>query len=180
MPKTDEPVSEEKMDAAVFLSEDQIQPVILDVPMYTPPPIEDRELYWCGATKDCPMDVTAGGFEFPKTVGRLVEQETGKFQVQAGWKPGIIHSMTKKQLEVVKEHLANRVVRNFRPVQDGEDGKGPVRYLGELKGISGSTRRVFTPHPTDKPLGQFVYMIRVRHKEDRPLENPPTTVPRNW
>jgi len=119
------------------------------------------------------MDITAGGFEFPKTIGRLVEQETGKFQVQSGWKPGIIHSMTDKQLDVVKEHLANRVVRNFRETEDG-------RFLGELKGIAGNTRRVFTPHPTDKPLGQFVYMIRVRHKNDRPLEKPPTMVQRNW
>ena len=59
------------------------------------------------------------------------------------------------------------------------DGTILKKYHGTLKSISGG-RRNYTPKADDKPVGQFVYMIRVKHGDDRPIQNPPTMVPRDW
>jgi len=38
--------------------------------------------------------------------------------------------------------------------------------------------RRFVPQDGDRSLGEFVYMVRVRHRADRPMADPPTMIPR--
>lgn len=170
-----------KPATAASRDEDGVQPVTLDVEQAKPPPIEDRDFYWCGTTKDCPMDITLGGFEFPKTIGRVREREDGNYMLETEHQDGAIHPLTDANVALIKEHCANKVIRGFR-VEELQllNGGTRTRYRGTLRGISGSKRRVFTPQADDRPLGQFVYMVKVRHANDRPMSDPPTMVPRDW
>lgn len=163
-------------------SDAPVQPgesVFLDVDACQPPPIEERDYYWCGATEDCPFDVTLGGFEFPKSIGRIREDAHGQAVMEPDYRKGVIHRMTEKQKAVVLEHAANRIVRNFRVEELQLLGGGTqTRYRGRLLSKSGNKRRIYTAQSDDRSIGEFVYMMRVRHGSDRPVEDPPTMVPR--
>lgn len=162
-------------------SPSEVEAVVLDVEACRPPPIEERGYYWCGATRDCPMDITLGGFEFPQTIGRIVKKANGEEEMQPGYQNGVIHRLTEANVALIKEHCANRIVRNFRSTAIKMlDGTEESRHHGELRGIHGHRRRLFIPHPNDKSLGQFVYMVKVRHAADRPMTDPPTMVARDW
>lgn len=162
------------------LPEEGWEPVTLDVELEAPPAIEERDYYWCGATKDCPFDVTLGGIEFPKTIGRIVPDGAGHRDLMTpDADNGAVHRLTPANVKLVKEHCANKVVRHWRQtVHQGYDGSEHVTFLGEQRAIKG--RRPYTRDPSDKPLGQFVYMLKVRGPKDRPVEEPPTMVPRDW
>jgi len=171
----------EQPEVAIPEHDAGVEPVVLDIEKHKPPPIENRDFYWCGATMDCPMDITLGGFEFPRTEGRLVDQFDGSSILQPDATKGKIHRLTKVNVALIKEHCANKVIRNFT-VEELVllSGKVHNRYHGHIRGITGSKHRVYVPQPSDKPLGQFVYMVRVRHANDRPMSDPPTMVPRDW
>ena len=156
------------------------EPIEINVDASRPPPAPNRSYYWCGATFDCPMDITLGGIEFPKTIGRIKKHGEGKLRLEADYREGQIHWLTDIHREMVKEHAANRVVRDFRTeVTTLLNGETLKKYHGKLKSVSGN-RRNYIPDADDKPVGQFVYMIRVKHADDRPIQDPPTMVPRDW
>ncbi len=156
------------------------EPISIDVDASRPPPVADRFFYWCGATHDCPMDITLGGIEFPKTIGRIKKHGEGKLRLETDYREGQIHRLTDAHLEIVKEHAANRIVRNFHTETTTLlNGEKLTKWHGTLKSVSGS-RRNYTPQADDRPVGQFVYMIRVKHADDRPIQDPPTMVPRDW
>lgn len=156
-------------------------PVILDIEECKPPPIEDRDFYWCGSTADCPFDVTLGGFEFPKSIGRIrADGPNGMPIMEPDYRKGVVHRMTETQKAVVLEHAANKVVRNYGPRQDMKGPNGETLWKGKLVAKTGSKRRSFMPQEGDKPLGNFVYMMKVRNETDRPVDNPPTMVSRDW
>jgi len=160
-------------------SEPEYEAIHIDAEALAPPPVEDRSFYWCGATLDCPMDITLGGIEFPKTIGRVRRQQNGQSVLEVDYRDGQIHRLTDKTKDLVLEHASNRVIRDFRKDETKAiNGDTDTRYLGTLKSIRG--RRTYTPRPGDLPLGQFVYMVKVRHAKDRPIANPPTMVPRDW
>lgn len=157
------------------------EPVFIDVEKHAPPPIEDRDFYWCGTTRDCPCSITLGGFEFPVSIGRLVETGDGNQRVEADYAAGAVLPLTEENVALIKQHAANKVIRDWR-VEEMKllSGKTKIRYHGRLLSITGSNRRKYVPREGDKALGQFVYMVKVRHAADRPMDKPPTMVPRDW
>lgn len=171
---------EEKPVAPAEAKSDGVEALTLDVETQQPPPVEDREFYWCGSTMDCPMDITLGGLEFQRTEGEVIERPDGQGEFRDHARKGKILRLTETNVKLALEHCANKVVRHFsRNVKADAKGKEYVTYTGQLLGIHGK-RHQFVSHPSDKPLGQFVYMIKVRHKEDRPYSDPPTLIPRDW
>lgn len=142
-----------------------IDPIELDIEVAAPPPIEDRDAYWCGALDDCPASVALGGFEFPIWSGRVVTPPDAKSRAQHFDRTdrGVVHRMTEADVKKVLENAANRVVR-------GRD----------ILSKSGSHRRPYRAQPDDIPLGCFVYMAKVTGHVDRmgDVRLPPPMVPR--
>jgi len=159
-----------------------IEPLSIEIEKRKPPPPEDRDYYWLGVTDDCPWSyVTAGGVQFQRTHGEVIDTPGGGGQVfRDNTGPGCIHWLTKAHVARILEEVALKVVRDYhvrtRKLFDGAVIETPV---GTMKSMKPHPTHPFTPKETDRALGEFVYMIKVRHKNDtHPMDNPPTLVPR--
>ena len=154
------------------------EPITLDVAKHQPPPVVDRDFYWCGVTKDAPRQFfTLGGICFPKTIGEIRDDGTKQVCHQDVY-DGQIHRLTDTQVALIKEHAANKVVRNHRSEVVRELNRETHVYDGKLLSKNGSRMSPYDPQPGDIPLGCFVYMVRVRGKKDRPMQDPPAMVAR--
>jgi len=159
-----------------------IKPIILDIERHRPEPPAERKHYWCGVTPDSPWSyITLGGQSFQKTIGEVVvDAQGGRSHFRDHVADGVILRLTKKDVDLVKQHAANKIVRNFREETIRSlDGEGqPVERKNFTGSIINLDHRNFRAQEDDRPIGEFVYMIEVRHKKDRPLDHPPTMVPR--
>ena len=160
-----------------------VVPLHLDIEKRKPPPPEDRDYYWLGVTDDCPRAfVAAGGVQFQRKHGK-VEDVTGegKMVYRDNIGRGCIHWLTKAHVARILEEVALKVFRKYEVVtadQFGNKKKVPA-YSGRLLSMKPHPTHPFTPQDDDRPLGEFLYMIKVRHKNDtHPMDNPPTLVPR--
>jgi hypothetical protein len=151
--------------SAAPVARSSIEPITLDIEASAPPPIEKRDVYWCGAFDDCPVAVALGGFEFPAWSGRVVRDDGSSARSKHIDRTdrGACHSMTEAQVKVVLEMAANKVIRG-----------------GRLIPKTGSKRRPFVPMRDDIPIGCFLYMAKVTGPIDRMGDSmlPPPMVPR--
>jgi len=107
---------------------------------------EVRTPYWIGTTDDCPRQtVHAGGFDFPRALGKLTDE---RGEPATGLLRGRIVQMTAEEVKLVKQRIAERVVRS-----------GGARR--DVLSIRGSVDRPYRPRAGDEPLAKFVYMIRL-------------------
>ena len=141
----------------------EIQPLRIPVERSKPIPAVPRDYYWCGCTEDAPShNLTAGGISFPLWNGKVVEKAPGKFEYIDRIAKGQVNHLTDATVALVLERAAEKVVRN-----------------GSLLSIKGSPQRPFIPQQGDIPLGEYMYMIKVRNRDDRPFQDPPTLIPRS-
>lgn len=162
-------------------NEPGVEPLRIEGGVGDIPPPPPRLYYWCGVTKDAPWAlVTLGGINFQKTKGRVQDVGQGKQQFQDDTADGMIHHLTQNQVDIVLEHAANKSVRNFRRSTVIEINSSVEVTSGDLVSHKGSGARPYLPQAGDIPIGCFVYMIKVRGKKDRPLDNPPTLVERDF
>ena len=158
-----------------------------DVKLGKPQKAPPRDFYWIGLTSDAPWHyVTAGGVAFQKYRGEILDDAVEgrqEFRDNAG-KGSPTHSLTEAHIRRILEEVAAKVVRNYR-VEDRtlRDGKVLKIIRGDVISMKtvergGSRMRQYVVRDGDRPLGEFVYMVRVRHKNDRPMQNPPTLVAR--
>ena len=159
-----------------------VVPLKLDIDVAKPSPPEPRSYYWFGVTEDCPWSyVNAGGEVFQKTFGEIVDQPGGKQECRdhAG-KGSQTHYLTDKHVALILERVAQRVVRAYRVTERKLYQGGSVKqYTGRMLTKQGAPNRPYNPQEGDLPLGQFLWMIKVRHKGET-MQNPPTLVARNW
>lgn len=107
-----------------------------------------KETYWCGIVPDAPFQfVTAGGFEFPKDRGRIQVDGDRLMMVDHVY-PGVIHRLTEREIALIKERIAAKVVRRR--------GQSSV-----LISRTGMHRRPYRAAEGDIPLGRYVFMVRV-------------------
>jgi hypothetical protein len=166
---------------------DGVEVLNLSVDQAAAPVAPPREFYWCGATKDSPIhNVTLGGISFPKFTGAVREVDgTGRQQFSDNLFNGQIHSLTEAHVALVLEHAKNKVIRNYRTEVLGNDpsAEQTAVYLGDILSMTGTRHRPYEHREGDKPIGNFVYMVRVRGKTDRPFDDenpPPPLVERLW
>lgn len=183
----EEPKAETEAPPApkVAKAEDRgVEVMSLDVVQAAPPPAPPREFYWCGATKDSPVhNITLGGISFPKFTGEVREGDVeGKQKFVDNLHDGQIHSLTEATVELVMEHAKGKVIRNYRTEVLGNDpsGEQPTVFLGSILSTTGSRHRPYQYREGDLPLGNFVYMVKVRGRKDRPIDEPPPLVERRW
>ena len=166
-----------------------VEAIQLQIEKHKPPPPQERNFYWCGVTPDCPYTyLTLGGTAFNRTVGRVVTDEaTGAQECRNDDAVGVINRLTEANVNLILEHAASKVIRNHRErihrIGNASDPTGVNErksWHGSIISTVGRQDRPYVPQRGDKPVGCFVYMIKVRHKTDRPMTNPPTMVPRDW
>jgi len=165
-----------------------VEVVELDLSRSAPPPAPPRNFYWIGVTPDAPWHyVTAGGVAFQKHRGEVTEGDIeGRQEFRDKVAPGApIHNLTDAHVARIKEEVALRVVRNYRTERrEVRKGVSMNTYHGDILSTKstkqgGSPLRQYVANEGDRPLGEFLWMIRVRHKDDRPFSGtPPTMVKR--
>ena len=172
-------VAEETMEGIV--------PLQLDIEKQRAPAPVDRSCYWLGVTSDSPWSyVSAGGVSFQRTTGGIIETTPGHQEFRDHVHKGSpIHRLTDAHVARILEEVASKVVRNYRvDKRKLDDGTVIETVYGRNLSMKtpeqgGSPLRRFDPQEGDRPLGEFLWMIKVRHKNDIPnMENPPTLVPR--
>jgi hypothetical protein len=162
------------------VDESGVEPLHIDIPEGAVAPPPERAYYWCGVTADSPWGlITLGGINFQKTVGEVVPVGD-KMVCRDDVAEGVIHHLTDAQVAVVLEHAKNKSVRNFRKAEVRDLMGSHINTTGDRIDHKGSGARPYVPQQGDIPIGCFVYIVKVRHKKDRPLENPPTLVERNF
>jgi len=164
------------------MPEDGIEPLSISVEKRKPPPPENRDYYWLGVTDDAPWSyVTAGGVQFQRTHGQVIDSPDGKGQIHRDHVGrGCIHWLTKDHVKYILDEVAQKVVRDYQ-VRERKQLNGDITRhpSGSIKSMKPHPSHPFVPKETDRPLGEFIYMVRVRHKNDlSPMDNPPTLVPR--
>jgi len=167
--------------------DDGIVPLHLDIEKQRPPPPEERSCYWIGVTKDCPWSfVACGGVSFQRTTGGIIETTPGHQECRDHVHKGSpVHRLTDAHVARILEEVASKVVRNYRVDRRKLDDETVIETIYGRKHSmktpeqGGHPLRHFTPQEGDRPLGEFLWMIKVRHKNDVPnMDNPPTLVPR--
>lgn len=100
--------------------------------------------YWVGVTNEAPFHaVTNAGVRFTRQLGRL-DMDVHKDPAYTG-RRGQIVELTDKQVALVKETVAKKVVRPM--------GRSAQIYvIGALN---------YSPYPQDVPLGAYLYMHRL-------------------
>jgi len=161
------PPPDDAPDAGGF-DTDGVEPVTIPFDRARPAAPPHREFYWCGCLEDCPTHaVTVGGISFPLWTGEVREEAPGRFKYVDRTHRGQVHHLTDRNVALVKERLVQRVVRN-----------GEIISTLDVVKSDGTVLRRFVPQDGDRSLGEFVYMVRVRHRADRPMADPPTMIPR--
>jgi hypothetical protein len=153
--------------------------VTVDVEKHAPPPRATRQFYLCGVTHDAPAGYyTMGGINFQKTEGELRTRHDGNQECIADVRDGTVHQLTDEQVALIKQHVANKVIRGYQVVAR----KGHTHYEGRPYSKDGHRLHAFIPHESDIPIGCFLYMVRVDSRKDRPFatEDIPTMVPRDF
>jgi len=152
------------------------------------PAAPPKDFYWLGVTDDCPWHyVTAGGVCFQRYMGQVVDsgnegRQEFRDQVHRG---SPIQHLTEKHVERILEEVALKVVRHYR-IEERELRNGRtvsitsgslVSMKTEKKG--GNPKHPYISHESDRPVGEFLWMVQVRNKSDRPYsDTPPTLVKR--
>lgn len=150
-------------------------PLSLELEKFPTPRKETQRSYWCGITTDAPtVCAHLGGFEFPRDEGMLSAQD-GKPTMIDHVKKGKVLKLTDAEVALIKERLADKIVR----------GRGIVCRSGTgwFVDIDGKSKcgKPYTPQDGDRPLGCYVYMAKVEGSVDQiNSEPPPTMVPRDW
>lgn len=157
---------------------ENVRPLSISLDAAKPPPAPPTKHYWCGVTEDCPSHaVTIAGVSFPRWNGRVVERAPGRFEYVDRVLEGQVSALTERTVQLVLERVRYRVVRNRKIISalplvrtrpPDHQHKEPWQEV----------IREFVPRDGDVPLAQFVYMIEVRGPNDRPMQNPPTLIPR--
>lgn len=169
-------------EISVPVAKDEPVPIRIEVPRHEKPTPIPRDYYWCGATKDSPIqNVTLGGISFPKMIGEVRDTDTGKQTFVDNLHVGAVHQLTDAHVALIIEHAKNKVIRNYRvEVLGNEHSMQHTAYLGDIISMSGSRTRPFEFRDGDRPIGNFVYMVKVQSRTDRPFDDPPTLVERDW
>ena len=166
-------------DAPVYSG---VEPLKLDIEVTKPEPPAPRSFYWFGVTEDCPWSyVNAGGETFQKNYGEVVDGSEGKQMCRDNAGKGTqTHYLTDRHVELILERVALRVVRKYK-VKERKlyDGGVVKQYIGRMITKHGAPNRPYAAQDGDLPLGQFLWMVKVRHRGET-MQNPPTLVARNW
>ena len=100
--------------------------------------------YWVGVTNAAPFHaVTNAGVRFTRQLGKL-DQDENKAPVYTG-RRGQIVALTDKQVDLVREVVAKKVVR-------------PMGRSAQIFVIGAAN---YSPYPQDVPLGAYLYMHRL-------------------
>ncbi len=154
----------------------------IDIPKDEIPEAPPKTYYWCGATMDAPhSNYTLGGVSFPKTTGSIIERAEGRQECVPDTDVGVVNHVTDTQRNLILEHVKTKVIRNLRETKEAQiDGTEMVRRSGDIITMKSGKVRKFVPQPGDIPIGCFVYMVKVRHRDDRPIQDPPSLVKRDF
>lgn len=137
-------------------------PVTIDISAVPRAPREPRHRYWLGVTDDAPFDRdTRGGVEWTKYEGPLPLDDYGRIdKTLAKRHPrGHIMELTDSQVELIKERVANSVLRLGR----GANGKVVIERQTYLNPGLGPEIK-YEPQANDCPRGYFLYMVRLSDK----------------
>lgn len=154
--------------------------VTVDVEKHAPPPRPERKLYLCGVTHDAPASYyTMGGINFQKEEGELKELKLGLQELKTGVRDGTVHQLTEEQVALIKQHVADKVIR-FEKLD--EDDRPLYTGHGTPYSMNGQRNRPYVRTARDVPIGCFLYMVRVNGRKDRPFDTKdiPTMVPRDF
>lgn len=100
--------------------------------------------FWVGVTNEAPFHaVTNAGVRFTRQLGKL-DQDENKAPVYTG-RRGQIVALTDKQVDLVREVVAKKVVR-------------PMGRSAQIFVIGAAN---YSPYPKDVPLGAYLYMHRL-------------------
>lgn len=135
--------------------------------------------YWCGVTKDCPVQtVHAGGLDFPKFIQMHEEDETrpGRMKLTNVRQYGRVHELTQDQVDKAMITLKNKIIRTVTSVSVEKLPNGKFQDVEKsrhfIHDMRGTYNRPFSARPKDVPLGRYVYMIRLG--EGRPDQARPS------
>jgi len=149
-----------------------------------------KKFYWLGVTDDCPWhSVTAGGVCFARHTGRVEDSGAdGRQEFRDNVFMGSpIHQLTEAHVNRILEDVSLKVVRNFHiETRKLREGKTVSICSGTLVSMKtpqqgGNSRHGYSAHESDRPLGEFLWIVEVRNKEDRPFSRaapPPSLVTR--
>ncbi|RKY16670.1 MAG: hypothetical protein DRQ55_17550 [Planctomycetota bacterium] len=166
---------------------EEFEAVTIDVPTIELPKASPTNLYLCGVTMDAPSSYfTLGGVCFSKTEGEI-RPDGDKHKMVSDLREGVVNALTEAQVDLVKVHVQSKIIRDYRVDAKQEmDSEGRTftrtNHLGGIRSVLGQRLVPFVPKEDDKPIGCFVYMIRVQNRKHRPFEpgTEPTMVKRNW
>ncbi len=149
-----------------------------------------KKFYWLGVSDDCPWhSVTSGGVSFARYTGQIDEgSQDGRQEFRDNVFMGSpIHHLTDVHVKRILEEVSLKVVRHFRIEERAIwNGKTVSICTGSLISMKtakqgGNSKHGYAPHESDLPLGEFLWMVEVRNKNDRPFPRnspPPTLVTR--
>ena len=136
--------------------------------------------YWCGVTKDCPVQtVHAGGLDFPKFIQKHEDDETrpGRRKLTNVKEYGRVHHLTQDEVDKAMTTLKNKVVRTITSVSEERLHGGKPQEVEcsrhFIHDMRGTYNRPFAARPGDVPLGRYVYMIRLG-KDETPNQAGPS------
>lgn len=118
---------------------------------------ENRREYWCGVTEDCPLkDLYAGGIDFPKYTEKVTGGIGNTIRTR---KKGIIHFLSDKQVDRIREMISRKVIR-MKLINKEEQGD-----------VYNTNNRAYFRDPADQPAAAFVYMIPKEDSESARANN---------
>jgi len=152
----------------------------LDIQKHEAPPMPPRSFYSLGVTEDAPWHyVTAGGVAFQRYMGSTVKAGD-KVEFRDNTATGSpVHHLTDAHVARILEEVKLKVVRNYRiEMRELSNGDGLTIPHGSIISMKENKHRPFVPRDGDRPLGEFLWMVKVKSKKHQPLSEPPTLVPR--